>query len=177
MRSVRSLDYIRDTFEVLDTHQGKAAKGEITPSPPLGIVFAYNSKARTFATFTKWFKPPHDADRGLYPTLVACLDQGIVRFEDITHQPSSRLRGLAFPLLDPETEKPICCLKHADADGLPYPVTKVKGHWHLIDQATTLLNFLLLLTETLSLKRHNPELRFTERYLPPSLRTRFTLDL
>jgi hypothetical protein len=189
--SVKALDYIKADFATFTTRNG-AGLGEIQKTtPPAGFVFAYNSEARTDDTFKTWFTPEKPEDTPQYPSLVGCLDFGIIGFvspgvedcsasslPDVGMSPSC----MCFPVVQPKDISPhevqipdqVQFLKvsrppqdgeFVEFAGSICPVKKVGKDYMAIDQGRVLLNFLLLFNELLSLKTINPSIKFTESYL------------
>jgi len=144
---------------------------------PLGFVFAYKSNVEQFAVFKNWFIAPiwHRSEN--YPTMVGCLDQGILKFSE------GKLEGLAFPkmkevplgegmgILTPALSNDI-----SDLEKGFYPLKRVKVKDKRtseereeivhIDQSRVLLHFILSLNDFLSRRRIHPNISFLEDYLP-----------
>jgi hypothetical protein len=144
---------------------------------PLGFVFAYKSDVEQFAAFKNWFTPPSWEQPEHYPTIVGCLDQGILKFSEKV------LEGQAFPKLQ---EVPLGdhmgMIRPALSDELSgyekdfYPPKRVKVKANgtsqqlektvHIDQSKVLLYFILSLNDFLSRRRIHPNISFLEDYLP-----------
>ena len=157
------------------------------PMPPIGFIFAYNSHAKRFETFKDWFVPRDDNKIASYPTAVCCLDQGIVSFNNLYPQPGEQPQGQAYPLHTFSREGtldsvPIGTPSYVDPRTLSerekklYPVKTVKATPRdnrteqykttlPIDPSRVLLNFILLLSESLSHRQLNPNLSFREHYV------------
>lgn len=173
--SVRALEFVPDQYMLLESRvatpefsNGPHIAGIVhTPTPPMGVVFAYNCEAKGFETFKSWFDPC-GKEPTLYPTLVATLDQGLLKFQDVSPGPGLVLEGFAIPLLDKNSNPirpPKEAVDSAIVEGEQYPIKTVHGQRVLIDQSRILLMFLLLLSEMLSFKTINPNIRFTQHYL------------
>jgi hypothetical protein len=172
--SVRRLDFIPGGWSALESleippgvNKGGVALKKHEATPPFGVVFAYNSEARKFETFKNWFVPKSATDAAEYPTLVGCLDQGIVQFHHSAQQAGTEPKGWALPVIVDEGEFLTVPEEHElwSHNGLICPVKCVKGEYVAIDQSRVLLLFLLTLNELLSQAEINPRIRFTEHYL------------
>jgi hypothetical protein len=172
--SVKKLSVLQGEFMLIEQKDGGAAFVSYKPISPLGVVFAYNSNIHQFETFKNWFAPSKEADSPLLPTIVGCLDQGIIKFTDLAPESGTQPRALAVPLavpmpsgslstvvISPDTETG----GSATFEGVTYPVKKVQGIDRLIDQSRVLLLFLCLLSDMLAAKRMDPTFRFSEHYL------------
>lgn len=180
--SVKKLDYIKNEFAALSTQGTRGSLVICAATPPLGIVFAYNSNAKTGDTYKRWFTPKNSEDTPMYPSLVGCLDIGLVRFGPSPDQtsvlPEVGMRPFCntYPIArasEDESEK-IQFVKLSRSlqegeyflyEGINYPVKKSGDNFIAIDQSRVLLNFILILNDLLTLKRINPNLRFGESYL------------
>jgi hypothetical protein len=108
--SVRRLDYIRQDFGAISAKAGEYIVGIYRSTPPIGVVFAYNSDAIQDETFKNWFAPVDNEDITTQPSLVGCLDIGMTGFipEHLTEEASAiavhpdtgmQLRCMTFPLV------------------------------------------------------------------------------
>lgn len=174
--SVRTLEIIDRQFMLPEP----SAEGGINfiaykGTPPMGVIFSYNSIAQKFEIFKDWFTPPDPATTRKYPILVACMDQGIVRFADISQSSNTSPNAFALPYVEAQDETETKILQantksdSAIHNGFVYPVKEINKNRVLIDQSRVLLLFLLLLNEYLSLKKINPTIRFTEHYLDAAM--------
>lgn len=191
--SVRRLDYIQHEFGATSIQENEYAVGIYRSTPPIGIIFAYNSDVIQDETFKNWFIPTNDKDTPLYPSIVACLDMGIISFapQNITEngsavslQPEVGMQSscMTFPVAR-QKEDAIGDIQSVDDveflklegslqgveffsyNGILYPIKKIGKDYMLIDQSRVLLNFLLQLNNILSLKRINPTINFADTYL------------
>jgi hypothetical protein len=55
---------------------------DYAPNHPMGFVFAYNCEAQQGETFRNWFVPADASSTSKYPTLVGCLDLGLIWFSN-----------------------------------------------------------------------------------------------
>jgi hypothetical protein len=191
--SVRRLDYIRQDFGAISAKAGEYIVGIYRSTPPIGVVFAYNSDAIQDETFKNWFAPVDNEDITTQPSLVGCLDIGMTGFipEHLTEEASAiavhpdtgmQLRCMTFPLVRPKEditgdiqspedvqflrlEGPIQNSRFASHGGTLYPIKKIGKDYMLIDQSRVLLNFLFQLNDLLSLKRISPAINFSDTYL------------
>lgn len=167
--SVRELDPIPDSFVGPRADEGGFTISRYEPSPPMGVVFAYNSTAKRFETFKEWFVPGDPSETARYPTLVSCLDIGSVKCRDIDPKAGHEFKGATWPVVvENETDSPVPPegVEKAEFQGIVYPVKEVLGRRLFIDQARVLLMFLLLLDKLLRLKPINPGIDFLKYYLP-----------
>ena len=178
IRSVRSLDLIPGAWVDFG---GGGISSTTGPTPPVGVVFAYNSEARVFDTFHRWFVPGKAADRRFYPGLVGCLDQGVVHFSEADYGPASKSIGVACScttddgafVFAPDGED------FVERGGVLCPVKQFGAEQRRggIDQAQTLLYFLFMLNDRLAGKLINPDLDLKEHYLKGALRYSYTQEL
>jgi hypothetical protein len=180
--SVRSLDIVTDSWMMWESTEiekgipkrrvAAIAYNKYEATPPVGIIFAYNSEARRFETFKNWFMPKDDADAAKHPTMVGCLDQGLVRFLDLSPQAGTKPEGFALPLRlnDSEFLTVSGSTSSIVHDGLSYPVKSIKGNSFAIDQSRVLLIFLLLLNEMMAKKKINPRIHFSQYYLTEDMK-------
>src|SRR6266566_2884971 len=167
--SVRTLDYIPLMF--LSSEAGSDIYGAYKTSPPLGFIFAYNSSAIHFETFRKWFLPPRAKSASVYPSLVGCLDQGLVVWKKagvVSIHPDfeMEMKGWMVPLLDVHdcaTELDNFQETYAHEKHV-YPVKSFEKNYVVIDQGRVLLLFFLLLQEMLSRKKISPAISFLATY-------------
>lgn len=171
IESVKKLEYINDNFNIYLSGEG-AGQHVLKPTAPMGFVFAYNSNPMSAETFRDWFISS-DTDFSYFPAMIACLDQGIVRFRSPFPEipidgellkPEMKL----FPLI--ENNKPIYLDDEDEYDdpyfheGTIYPVKKWQQKNVPIDQSRVFLIFLLTLDKWLSYKILNPTIDFMKHY-------------
>ena len=169
--SVKQLDFIKDQFAGTAVDGGDFSINAYTPTPPLGFIFAYNSNAQQFETFQKWFSPTNADEASLLPSVVGCLDQGLILlmkndqlqvYPDIETQakgwmiPLMNLRGQFYTFVN--DQKTFFYNNHV------YPVKKIDDTFAAIDQSRILLLFLLILQDMLSVKNINPGISFLNTY-------------
>lgn len=171
IRSVSTLSILPKDFMTSGSSGGEFKVTSHKPSPPLGVIFGYDSDASKFETFRNWFLPaPEDSSSGNF--LVGCLDQGLIQcYRDAEGQ--RRCDGVALPVLNAagqmlEVFSPV---ESVEYEGVLHPVKEATGHYFAIDQARALLFFVLALTESMATKFINPELRFSEHYIPGASKT------
>lgn len=168
--SVRNLHFIREGWMTPYIEEGAPTTAMHLEVPPMGFVFAYNSAAQQFATFKNWF-PPADEKSIASPTLVACLDQGILSFDDpdnLIFEPKvpRQVQAVMIPLQD-EAGNFIEVAEEVESyayNGIIYPVKKHDAKCFAIDQGRVLLLFMLYLHEALSYHEKNPKISFREQY-------------
>jgi hypothetical protein len=105
--SVRCLKIIEQAFTLVPTANNSPIVGHnprwqppfYYPGPPIGFIFAYKSDVERFKTFKNWFIPRDDNNALNYPTVICCLDQGIVSFKNLYPQAGEQPEGRAYPLL------------------------------------------------------------------------------
>ena len=193
--SVRSLDFVKGDFADDLQFKGKdsVAAGIKKTTPPIGVVFAYNSEALQDETFKKWFTPTDQNDTPKYPSLVGCLDMGIVGFTPDVAEAKGSLTSVhpelgmepecrTFPVVkkrddnleDVESAEDVQFLKISGDvkelkffgyEGLTHPIKKIGKDYMAIDQSRVFLNFLLLFNELLNLKSIHPNINFLDTYL------------
>lgn len=138
-------------------------------SPPSGCVFAYSSRTKRFKTFKNWFTPDSVTGKPKQcPTLVGCLDQGIVRFKSTHPRDDEQPESYTFPVRDEhgktvEPSEPVG--QWQDYSGTRYPVKQVGSKSILVDQSRILLLFSLYLYELIRIKRPNPRTELPIHYL------------
>jgi hypothetical protein len=142
------------------------------PSPPFGVVFAFESNAKKFETYKSWFEASTEGDRSPVPFLVACLDQGLI---ETTRD--NKLSGLAIALSNDATSAVDvgASLTEFSRNGISYPVKNVGGKPVAIDQSRVLLLFVIKLAERLSKSVLDPSFRFSDHYFKDS--TRFAIEV
>lgn len=190
--SVRSLDYIQSDIVAISSGGDENIIGLYKSTPPIGIVFAYNSEAIQDETFRNWFNPVDNENISLYPSLVGCLDMGMIGFTPqglseegaiATHpEAGMQLTCMTLPLArqkedvvgDAQSPDDVQFLKLAGEvqgvtffpyNGILYPIKKVGADYMPIDQGRIFLNFLLQLNNMLSLKKISPTINFVDTYL------------
>src|SRR5574341_12575 len=188
--SVKSLDFVKLDFGDQWMSANALVLGTRKTTSPLGFVFAYNSDAQQDGTFRKWFTPNNAEATPLYPSLIGCLDIGLVGFKvegrDATGvHPEIGMKPvcMTFPVArerDSISSKDASLMENLEFlrvagipeddklfpyEGVLYPVKKVGTDYVLIDQSRGLLNFLLQLNELLSHKKIHPSLSFVETYM------------
>lgn len=193
--SVRRLKYIEAEFADFHTTQGGGAISIVKTTPPIGIVFAYNSEAKNDTTIKKWFTPTKPSEAHLYPSLACSLDFGMAGFSAVfedgslsgfADQPSDDLRpvfsilplararegliGEIKSIADVQYVKfpqPIKEKFVVDESGNSYPVKTLGTDIVPIDQTRVLMNFLLLFSDMLALKKIHPAISFLGTYATP----------
>lgn len=184
IKSTKQLDFIKDFFRInpidpIDFSDEKAVlwQNEST-TPPLGLIFAYQSATSNFETLANWFEIENNEKKTLYPSHVFCLDHGIV-----LTQPEEHPIPLLCPLLKGNTYFTSDKLKvisknkkkWEEQSGFYYPISKFKKEEILIDQSKILLNFILILTKLLQNKYLSPRIDFRKEYFTNELKTCFTV--
>ena len=158
-----------ETTEVLKNNLTRKvpalAANEYNASPPVGLVFAYRSNVFNFETFKNWFLPGNQNASG-FPTLVCCLDQGLVKFLDVSPSVDSIPESYTFPVIkDGEPVSLDTKVNEYLYEGQIYPVKGVRNENILIDQSKILLLFLTLLNDILVAKKIHLSIKFSETYL------------
>lgn len=174
--SVRLLDFVKDHFAGTEAHNGSLNFMSYMPSPPLGFVFAYNSDTLQFETFKNWFIPDNQ-NISLSPTMIGCLDQGLLVFQDSTNHniwthpdAEAQLKGWMF-FVEDNSGTPGTPIKldqpqeTFESNCSVYPVKKQGEMYIPIDQGRVLLFFLTFLHEIISRKQINPAISFINEYL------------
>ena len=101
-----------------------------------------------------------------FPTLVCCLDQGLVKFLDVSPSVDSIPESYTFPVIkDGEPVSLDTKVNEYLYEGQIYPVKGVRNENILIDQSKILLLFLTLLNDILVAKKIHPSIKFSETYL------------
>lgn len=188
--SVRRLDYLKLDFGDQWVQDNAQVFGIRSTTPPIGIVFAYNTDAKKDTTLKEWFIPTSAIETPLSPSLIGCLDIGLVGFRpnnaeatqgsiSIHPEAGMTLQCRSFPVIRKRenvngeiTSADDVQFLHTDSDmqflpyeGIYYPVKKIGEHFMAIDQSRVLLNFLVLLHEFLSKKRIHPAISFFGTYV------------
>ncbi len=185
--SVKSLSVVQEQFSEVLSINGILHTTTYYPRSPLGFIFAYNSDAQKFETFKNWFVPKDDNQTPTFPTLIGCLDQGIVRFGKLYPEKGDHPEGWAIPLYSfsregiPDTVPvgvpslvPPDKLTERDKKFYPVKVLKVPPLSNpsehpetmaAIDPSRVLLHFILLLNDLLLQRRINPKVSFFNHYL------------
>jgi hypothetical protein len=190
--SVRCLDFLKMDFGDQWTSGNSQVIGIRKTTAPLGFVFAYNSDAQQDETFKKWFTPTKNEDTPLYPSLVGCLDIGLIGFKDASLDASATSvspeigmipKCSTFPLIKRKGDEPSREIESAadvqyikvagpiadkqllPFEGVLYPVKKIGDDYMAIDQSRVLLNYLLLLADLLALKKIHPSISFLKTYM------------
>lgn len=198
--SVRRLDFLKMDFGDQWMSNQAQVFGIRKTTAPIGFVFAYNSDAHQDETFKKWFTPINNKNTHLYPSLVGCLDIGLVGFRDetmnegaISVQPEIGMNPecSTFPVIKRKgddalleiTSKadiqfmkvigPIADKQLLPIEGVLCPVKKIGDDYMAIDQSRILLNFLLILTDFLSHKKIHPSISFMASYMKSLDKFRF----
>lgn len=172
--SVRTLNLIPGRYMLpRPTKEGGLAFTGYEPTPPLGLVFSYQSGAQQFETFKHWFVPTPGSHIGMQPSLVGCLDQGLLLYISpngvVNAHPTSdgQHRGWLFPVRDEggcAVAIPNTSTDNIIIEGKSYPVKKLGGNAIAIDQSRVLLLYLLVLDELLRSKTVNPTISFVNEY-------------
>ena len=165
--SVRSLDLIPDHFQITKNSSKGLEMRSCAPTPPLGAVFAYNSDAEKFETFKQWFVPQKNQDHTKHPSIIGCLDQGLIFHDAYGNQPT---KGCAIPLhfgngktiVIEDTNR-----KYITHDGVIYPIKGISGKRIVIDHSRVLLLFIVSFSELLEFQFINPSIKFSEHYYDP----------
>jgi hypothetical protein len=172
--SVRKLHIIQEQWTTSNIRPGGVGYIEHTPFPPMGFIFAYNSKTPDSKTFKSWFIPTPGSDVSHWPTFVVCLDQGFLGFKNKemnVWQPQPgigmRFKGEIIRLKNNQGQDVEFSGKRNsyNENGVDYPVKKLDDKKYVpIDQSRVLLVFLLFLHELLSFHPINPAISFVEHY-------------
>ena len=172
--SVRTLDLVPGQYMLpRPTKDGGLAFTGYTPTPPVGAIFGYQSVATQFETFKGWFAPPVGADLRQQPSIVGCLDQGMLLYissdgaVNVHPEPGGQHRGWLIPVRDTSgalVAIPTLAAEKAIVGDRTYPVKKLAGAAIAIDQSRVLLLYLLLLDELLRGKTINPTISFVNEY-------------
>ncbi len=191
--SVRGLDFIKLDFGDWWASGNEQVFGVRKTTPPIGIVFAYHSEARQDDTFRNWFIPTRSEDTPFYPSLIGCLDFGIIGFKPETESRSvisvhpevgMKPECKTFPVIrkksngmgEIESAEDVEFLNLTGSGPIPnkypyegnlFPVKKIGKDYMAIHQSRVLLNFLLQLNDLLSHKKIHPAIRFTDTYMKP----------
>jgi hypothetical protein len=199
--SVRRLDYIQAEFVDQELDGTDLVEGFRKTEPPIGVIFAYNSEARQCDTFKNWFTPDNDQDTPMYPSLICCLDMGIVSFgpekapETVSVTSTNPEIGmkpkcLTFPVARKKdtsqgevkskddvqvltVRSPAENQQYLTYEGSNYPIKKIDKDYRAIDQGRTLLIFLLHLADLLAHKKIHPDISFMNTYMEALDRFRY----
>lgn len=190
--SVRKLDYIRSEFGDQWPDGDSQVFGFRKTTPPIGVIFAYNSKAKQGNTFKSWFTPPSDEDIPLYPSLIGCLDFGLIGFHnpsipestsvieldpavgmkpELSIFPIARRKGNAEEITTIDdiqylkVNSPQSDKLFVEYEGTLHPIKRAKENYVAIDQSRVLLVFLLQLNGLLTLKKIDPSLNLVGTYI------------
>jgi hypothetical protein len=151
------------------SQNGKRVYENWRHSPPSGCVFAYKSDVKRFESFKNWFTPSKKNDKPKYfPTLIGCLDQGIVRYRDTDPLDGSQPEGYTCPVRDESgnivepTKPPGEWEKY---DRTIYPVKQIGDRNILVDQSRVFLLFALYLFELIRIKEPSPKIEMPIHYL------------
>lgn len=163
--SVKALDIIPDHF-MMSEPGGSFSVVDYAPKHPIGFVFAYNCEAQQGETFRNWFVPADASSTSRYPTLVGCLDLGLIWFS----------KGLSEALaLYPEAGMEAFCKVFETSEKDNSPVKTIGDTSVTIDQSKTLLNYILYLNEFLQRRRINPNISFINHYLSKEMKSSYTI--
>ncbi len=185
IKAANNLDYIKDSFRVNPVEPIEKISDDTIlwqnkkTSPPLGLVFAYQSSTNNFNTVTNWFKFKNKEEQLQYPSHIFCLDHGF-----ILTQPKDKPFAVHCPLIKGETyytkDELHVITKNkrdwAENLGIYYPISKFNKEEILIDQSKILLNFIMILTQLLQNKYISPKIDFRKEYLTDDLKTFFTIN-
>jgi len=173
IQSIKMLNYIKEPFPYHGSSQNAALSIEYrTPTPPIGCVFGYRSKSKSFKTYQEWFineENYNSINHNSFPELIVSLDQGIItKFNNEKYHCS--------PL-------PLCKEgKFVGTKNCPeifktlkgqYPEKQINyqgGDTFLIDEAKIFLTFLLKLNEMLNQKILSPKINFHKTYFKNRLK-------
>jgi len=188
--SVRGLDFVKEDFADAWSQGQNYHVGTRMTSPPIGFIFAYNCDATTDETFKKWFTPNDDNATPMYPSIVSCLDMGVLCFAPAHAEEATSVqteKGMkpqckTFPLVKAKGNKSVADITSSgdvefaklsaappdrmwNYEGSDYPVKTVGTDIVAIDQSRILLVTLLQVTELLARKKLNPYFSFVSTYL------------
>jgi len=188
--SVKRLDFVKEIFRdpvAISAPLGGLGYTEHEPFPPLGFIFAYNSDAARFETFEGWFTANAENEILNFPTLIGCLDQGLIVLEDgesLGVKPKSYMRpkGWMIPLRIIKADGQSNLMhwnrprKNYVHENMDYPVKQFGKEYFAIDPGRTLLLFLIYLNEMLGAKKINPDFSFMQHYIPEELEFHYKTD-
>jgi hypothetical protein len=160
--SVKELSIIPEHFMMAESGGGGVSFVDYAPNHPMGFVFAYNSEAQHGETFKNWFVPTNGVSLLKFPSLIGCLDQGIIVF-------SNSPQGAV--LVYPELEMQAYCKVFSTSEKGDFPIKTINNISVTIDQSRTLLNYILYLNEFLKYRRINPNISFVNQYLSDEMRS------
>lgn len=162
--SVKALEIIPDHFLISELG-GSFSVVDYAPNHPMGFVFAYSCEAQQGETFKNWFVPTNASSISKYPTLVGCLDVGLIMF---SNGPNGALA------LYPEPGMQAYCKVFLTSEQGNFPVKIIGNASVTIDQSKTLLNYILCLNEFLQRRRINPNISFINHYLSEEMKSHNT---
>lgn len=172
--SVKALDLVSNNFTIgLSSKNGFQIQPCI-PTHPLSFIFSYNSEPENFETFKNWFVPKDESDTKKYPSIIACLDQGLILNNEI-YGKENKARAFALRYEGYKTVEVTDQAKKIIHNGIIYPVKIVKGQRTPIDQSRVLLTFIVMLSEKMQEKFINPSIKFSQDYF--DLYTTFGIDV
>ncbi|HND31520.1 MAG TPA: hypothetical protein PLA94_16070, partial [Myxococcota bacterium] len=134
--------------------------------------------APKFETFVEWWIPEDPAHRAYGPNLVCALDQGVARYVEIPVGPKTPFRGLACILCDDES-KSITVPPGTDQviwGRLQYPIREVEGNRMPIDPGKSLLYFLMMMNQLLTMRHIKPDIELHEHYIKGGLRSTIIVE-
>lgn len=179
IKSVRSLNYIKDSFRVypIDPVDEITAETELwrttSTNAPIGIVFGYRSNTAVFDTFAAWFTKDDEEETSFWPSYVFCLDQGLIVAPGWGKYRTARACPAVyqndFRKADAEVIRKVNGTEWGEISGRLFPLTEIESDKYLIDQSKLLLNFVLILSELLAKKFLSPRISFRENYLTDEL--------
>lgn len=187
INSVLTLDYIKEKFRVNPTEPVTEVNLNTvlfetkSTTPPIGMIFSYESLTTKIDTFMNWFNPTRYPDIQKFPTHICCLDQGMIV---INPNKENDIRPFIFPLITGDLYHTVdtnvlvtlngkdWCINIGDL----YPFTEIDKMRIILDQSKLLLNFILILTNLLRKKFISPRLDLRSQYLTNDLHTMFTIE-
>ena len=172
--SVKALDLVSNNFTIGASSQNGFQIQSCNPTHPLSFIFSYNSEPENFETFKNWFVPRNECDIKKYPSIIACLDQGLVLNNEI-HGKESKARAFALRYEGDKAAEITSQEKKITHNGIIYPVKTINGRRTLIDQSRVLLTFVVMLSEMIQEKFINPSIKFSQNYF--DLYTTFGIDV
>lgn len=160
--SIKTLDIIPDHFMASEPRGESISFVERVPNHPMGFVFAYNCDAQQGETFKNWFVPTDVNSISRYPSLVGCLDLGLILF---SNGPQGAIA------LYPEAGKQAYCRVFLTSEQGNFPSKTIGNKPVTIDQSKTLLHYILYLNEFLQYRKINPNISFVNHYLSEEMRS------
>jgi hypothetical protein len=184
--SISSLAYIEMDFGDAEIQGQDYVFGVRRTTPPFGVVFAYNSDTKFDQTFKKWFTPENERDKPKHPSLIGCLDMGLIRFLTVPPLPGTAIECATLPLAKLKDDGsgefqflkitgPAHLAESVEYEGAVYPIKKIGDDFMAIDQSKVLLHFILQLNDLLSKKRVFPAIDFANTYMKDIERFHFIL--